>query len=480
MSTSRNQTLAMATAFLLLAPLAIAGVALVAPAQIIAAGITLLIGGLLAIALYRWGADDVFSPPFVIALATVFFSLLGLWYFEFLPDSTGALLQTKTVWLATLLGFGGMYAGLLVGKNLRVPDLSRIDSRAISPVFLGMLCLASLPVAIVAHLVPPGSAVHSVVTLGGHCFLALPLVAAFTQTRNPSRQRFVLIATTMFTMFLVLMVFGSERRTVTRVMLFGIIAWHYRISPLRIRTAFILFLAFIPLVYVLKIEQAARQFHDKPLWQLSPSAIVEVNRNIMNFHGESFAVVRSYNVLAALENLENILKNVPGQKDYLYGESYWKLLVAWVPREIWPDKPDNISNIVTEVSTTGYLAPAQDVTFCGEAYWNFGWTGIFLVSLAFSAILCAFHRPPGEGRFRKPMPLLYVITVPFFLEHMRGSFHVINLYFLCTVTFTYTMVILGSWFCRGAVDDDDIDQIPVDRLANYNRERLASAVGARQ
>jgi hypothetical protein len=76
-----------------------------------------------------------------------------------------------------------------------------------------------------------------------------------------------------------------------------------------------------------------------------------------------------------------ILKIFPDSHGYLYGQSLLKAFVFWVPRSIWPGKPDSIS-----VMVGGLLAPVSETslvtTIFGEMYANFGILFLFAVPIS--------------------------------------------------------------------------------------------------
>jgi hypothetical protein len=68
-----------------------------------------------------------------------------------------------------------------------------------------------------------------------------------------------------------------------------------------------------------------------------------------------------------------VMRRVPEEVDYLYGQTYLYLLSTYIPRAIWPDKPHSGAYY------TGYYIfnvpwgiPVGEI---GEVYWNFGAIG---------------------------------------------------------------------------------------------------------
>gem|GEM_PF-4516759 len=252
----------------------------------------------------------------------------------------------------------------------------------------------------------------------------------------------------------VIMYSGSERRTALRVIIYGAIAWNYSAKRLSLKFLCLLLAAALILVYALKVEQASRSFYQKNFFELSIPEFVMVNNNMVGRYGLVFGVARSFDSLPGIENFAALLREVPDNYDYRYGLSYFKLAVALIPRSIWDDKPVNTQNLIREMANTGYKSPAQDFSFLGEAYWNFGWLGICVIPFLFGwfskflyflrhDLICG-QRAPG---------FLYLLWVPFVLEHFRGGFHSITLTVVGTLVFAYPACwALGRLGMRGVVN----------------------------
>ena len=87
--------------------------------------------------------------------------------------------------------------------------------------------------------------------------------------------------------------------------------------------------------------------------------------------------------------LFKILEIVPEQHDYMYGQSYYRLLFVPIPRSLWPDKPYNSQIVLAQWINPGTLRIASiPVGIIGDLYVNFGMWGI-LGLLGFG---CAFGR----------------------------------------------------------------------------------------
>ena len=89
------------------------------------------------------------------------------------------------------------------------------------------------------------------------------------------------------------------------------------------------------------------------------------------------------------DDLVILAKRVPQRNDFLLGQTFVKPLVSWIPRDVWPGKPETFSRIVSREMNPAFFAGggSEPLTFVGELFWNFGWFGC-----AVAALLGALHR----------------------------------------------------------------------------------------
>ena len=72
-----------------------------------------------------------------------------------------------------------------------------------------------------------------------------------------------------------------------------------------------------------------------------------------------------------------ILEVVPGRHDYMYGQSYYRLLFVPIPRSLWPEKPHNSQIIYAQWIDPGAVSwQSTPVGIIGDLYANFGMWGI--------------------------------------------------------------------------------------------------------
>ena len=80
-----------------------------------------------------------------------------------------------------------------------------------------------------------------------------------------------------------------------------------------------------------------------------------------------------------------IMKRVPEEVDFLYGSSYASILTAYVPRSVWPGKPDIALGPWVKQEVFGFPVPGNNGWPSGliaEAYLNFGLLGMPILLFA--------------------------------------------------------------------------------------------------
>lgn len=140
----------------------------------------------------------------------------------------------------------------------------------------------------------------------------------------------------------------------------------------------------------------------------------------------------------------DVLAYVPERADYLYGQSYYRLLFTPVPRAVWPGKPPNTQRIVASWLNPGQVHQTTPPGVQGDLYINFGYAGV-LGFLAFGWMLGVLDRERGltralavgggvtpifhlvRGGFTNPVLLLAVLLVAAYVASMiaEGRFRVV-------------------------------------------------------
>ncbi|WP_337840983.1 O-antigen polymerase [Rheinheimera sp.] len=143
-------------------------------------------------------------------------------------------------------------------------------------------------------------------------------------------------------------------------------------------------LAMIPLGFFMTIFRVLRsQLHSEDSaidgfikgWDLAVNNI-DFNEDIVFESMSGITESINFNVLV------NIFSIFGNEQSHMLGLSYFKTLVWWIPRSIYPDKPESIT-----VEVAGVFAPYADValitTAVGESFINFGYFGMVLLPILF-------------------------------------------------------------------------------------------------
>ena len=103
-------------------------------------------------------------------------------------------------------------------------------------------------------------------------------------------------------------------------------------------------------------------------------SIAEININIPE--SIQYAFERG-GELGYSEWVFKILEKVPEHHDYMYGQSYYRLLFVPIPRSLWQEKPQNSQRIVAQWIDPGAVSvQTTPVGIFGDLYVNFGMFGM--------------------------------------------------------------------------------------------------------
>ncbi len=124
-------------------------------------------------------------------------------------------------------------------------------------------------------------------------------------------------------------------------------------------------------------------------WQLTLE-----NPNAENWHR---LIDQSLSRMSLLQQTAHVLELTPDEVPYQHGRLYSYMLVTWIPRAVWPDKPSvNEANRFYQVAYGLTDARELDkvsiaVGTVAESFINFGWWGPFLVMIPLGIFLDYFQ-----------------------------------------------------------------------------------------
>lgn len=223
---------------------------------------------------------------------------------------------------------------------------------------------------------------------------------------------------------------GSKSRMILPLV-YVAFAYNYTFSRLKWRHAILGIL-----MVIVVLAPAAMLFSMKYKDVLGESgASIEGARTSIELLGESRADGQFENLVvlviarmsSALYGAITVYDNVPSQVDYAGGETFFpSALLNFVPRPLWADKP--VYRPGREFAQTFWnkgvgeeYATNMEINMVGEAYYNFGWFGLF-IAIPLGVILRFFtERVAIYSRIEKnSAPRIYFAL---FIVSAIGVFH---------------------------------------------------------
>jgi len=154
-------------------------------------------------------------------------------------------------------------------------------------------------------------------------------------------------------------------------------------------------------------------------------------------------------------SVEMIVKETGNTVQFQNGASLTPILAAFVPKIIWPKKPDvqtgRIVNRVFHVSDDPdtYISPSH----LGELYWNFGWPGVIIGMSVIGSLLGFTARfNLAEGRTVTRL-LVTVLAIQYLINGFEGAIAVSYVVWLRSMA---VVALLHLIFSRNTVSKDKI------------------------
>lgn len=139
----------------------------------------------------------------------------------------------------------------------------------------------------------------------------------------------------------------------------------------------------------------------------------------------SVAKIASANNFLGVKKTAVLMDVVPSEVPYTYGSTYFLWIISPIPRSVWPDKPvvrigGLLGSAVYGTRDSNGIPPG----FVGEAYLNFGWLGIPLVSLLFGAGIRQFYEKIGKHSYNDCRKMMFyaVLFAPIVFGGLSSDF----------------------------------------------------------
>jgi hypothetical protein len=154
---------------------------------------------------------------------------------------------------------------------------------------------------------------------------------------------------------------------------------------------------------------------------------------------------KSYTEFAAtedfLDQFAGGLSLVDSNERKFWGSTYLAIITLPVPRAWWPNKP-GLADHLQEISTSGrrYDVEGRIITYLGESYLNFGYTGLILIPALFGYLLTAACLHATSGPMLRLGRYLYLVFFMALILTFRDG-----LLSIFVFTVVHNMPMLFTW-----------------------------------
>jgi oligosaccharide repeat unit polymerase len=126
-------------------------------------------------------------------------------------------------------------------------------------------------------------------------------------------------------------------------------------------------------------------------------------------------------VIINVNAMELTYQTYPERREYLHGSGIAPMVLFWIPRAAWPEKPISTSTVISRqylgVDTKANLAN----TIFGELYQNFGLAGVVLGMLVIGMIVAGLNKKLHDNLHNLTLWVVWFMIVPDFMTEWRGD-----------------------------------------------------------
>jgi oligosaccharide repeat unit polymerase len=130
-----------------------------------------------------------------------------------------------------------------------------------------------------------------------------------------------------------------------------------------------------------------------------------------------------------------------------YGVTYAKLFLSVIPRDFWPDKPENITWVATQIFRPELqeLGVSYNPSILGEMYYNFGMAGIIVGCPLFGIACRLLYYYLRNNIHHAAAVVIYSALLFSVLEQFRGAFSNITTHYIAF----YVLPVIGVSMLAG-------------------------------
>ena len=225
------------------------------------------------------------------------------------------------------------------------------------------------------------------------------------------RKKLLVIAAFIFLLILFALNTTGRRDLIKMIVLFSVL-WSLYIKPFKLR--YILAGGIFCIFIMLGLVLYRTTFSIQDVW-------TRINLIFNNSDYLFLMVSSTLDFMPGHNNYEFIVENVPTESPYLYGASLSKILFLVIPRQLWPNKPSGVQELIVQQHDNIFVGgSSQTTTMIGEFYWNFGIIGV-VIGMGVLGYICKkidCNNLINNGTFQF---MLRVIIVSWLIELFRGG-----------------------------------------------------------
>jgi len=324
------------------------------------------------------------------------FGLLHVGAQRFAPaDLWIVLVLSVSMIITVLLGYFAFSYRAVTARTFNVLVESSLDSRLWMPIWLACLALY-----VCGWLVSfDGFTYLYTIIIAGCCYLL--------KTGQLLKQRWRVVATILVTG--IALVCTEERRDwAVAIIALGWLAFFFRSRSIVRKVFFgtVMFAAVAVAAVGLRTEDGLGKRFEKADAELVLS-VVELELD--------FPLV--------FDDIVILFQRLDGTDSLLYGQSLSKPFYSWVPRTLWPTKPETLSREFSKQFNEHFYANggSEPLTFLGELYWNFGWFALLFTFLlgAMQRVLDDVYNAASLASLAAPIQGTYLLSVSITLVAMN-------------------------------------------------------------
>ena len=164
-----------------------------------------------------------------------------------------------------------------------------------------------------------------------------------------------------------------------------------------------------------------------------------------------------------LDQFAGGLSLIDGNDRHFMGSTYLAIITLPMPRAWWPNKP-GLADHLQEISTSGrrYDVEGRILTYLGEAYANFSYTGLILIPVLLGYLLTAACLRATTGPMLRLGRYLYLVFFMALVQTFRDG-----LLSIFVFTIVHNMPMLFTWILHSipGFAVKSMDRPPADPLA---------------